>query len=270
MSLFHGRWRERTSLLALGALEGAAAERARAHVEGCTECARELAATRALVETIEGDPLGAAEPPVPLGALVARVRARLDEVERGVAAGAWRWRPAVAASVAVIALGVLLARSSLHTSPAGGETTASPGIADARGAESRGSEEIVLAPEAAQRLERTLERERAARYLSDAQDVLVTVAATPQRCARAKGGVEVTAETERSRELLARRRLFVEMDTPATVAARDVFDDVEELLRQVADLDPCARPRDLEAIRGEIARRRLLMKIDLVTRELSG
>jgi len=54
------------------------------------------------------------------------------------------------------------------------------------------------------------------------------------------------------------------------VSARDVLDDVEEMLRQVAALDPCARPQDLEAIRGEIARRRLLMKIDLMTRELQG
>jgi hypothetical protein len=120
------------------------------------------------------------------------------------------------------------------------------------------------------RLERTLERDRAARYLSDAQDVLVTVAATPQRCTRRHGAVEVGAERERSRDLLARRRLFVETDAPATVAARGVFDDVEEILREVADLDPCARPQDLEAIRGEIERRHLLLKIDLVTRELRG
>jgi hypothetical protein len=60
------------------------------------------------------------------------------------------------------------------------------------------------------------------------------------------------------------------MDAPSTVVARDVFDDVEEMLREVAALDACARPQDLEVIRGEIARRRLLMKIDLVTRELQG
>jgi hypothetical protein len=80
----------------------------------------------------------------------------------------------------------------------------------------------------------------------------------------------VGAERERSRDLLARRRLFLEMDGVATMAARGVLDDVEEMLREVAALDPCARPQDLDAIRGEISRRRLLMKIDLVTRELRG
>ena len=100
--------------------------------------------------------------------------------------------------------------------------------------------------------------------------MLVTVASAPQRCARRHGAVEVGAEAERSRELLARRRLFVETDGAATVVARGVLDDVEEMLREVAALDACARPQDLEAIRGEIARRHLLMKIDLVTRELRG
>ena len=79
------------------------------------------------------------------------------------------------------------------------------------------------------------------------------------------------AEAERSRDLLARRRLFVESGwRRRRWRARGVLDDVEEMLREVAALDPCARPQDLEAIRGEITRRRLLMKIDLVTRELRG
>jgi hypothetical protein len=125
-------------------------------------------------------------------------------------------------------------------------------------------------PDALRRLEHTMERERAARYLTEAGDVLVTVASAPQRCVRRAHAVEVGEEAQRSRELLAQRRLFVEPDAPSVVAARDVLDDVEELLRQVAALDACARPQDLEAIRDEIARRRLLMKIDLMTRELQG
>jgi len=263
VSLFHRRFRRATALLALGALEGAEAEAARAHVSACARCARELAASRAALDAIDPAPIRAAEPPLPLGALVARVQARLDErVGRGTARAWSRPSMALAASLAAAALGVLLARSALRT--------AAPAGPPAPRAAASAAEEIALPPEAAARLERTLERERAARYLSEAQDVLVTVAAAPQRCARRRDGVEVGAEAERSRDLLARRRLFVEMDAPSTAAARGVLDDVEEMLRQVADLDPCAHPRELEAIRGEIERRRLLMKIDLVTRELSG
>jgi hypothetical protein len=260
----HGRWRRCTALLALGALDEAEAARTRAHVGACAACARDLAESRAALELVSQDPLRGAEPPVPLGALVARVRARLDETP----AGGRAWRPLLAGAglLAVVVLAVVVGRAPVPTtppapaSPAAASVTASPSEAGA----------VADSADAMRRLEHTLERERAAHYLSDAQDVLVTVASAPQRCARRRNAVEVGPEAERSRELLARRRLFVETDSPSTVVARDVFDDVEEMLREVAALDACARPQDLEAIRGEIARRHLLMKIDLVTRELQG
>ena len=258
MTLLHGRWRRRTSLLALGALDenGAEAGRARAHLATCAACARDLEEARRALSLLSADPVHGAEPPLPLGALVTRVQARLDEApERGRG-----WRPLVAGA-GLLAAAVLVA-------VVGGRGVPPPAPPTAASAETASA--FADSAEAMGRIESTLERERAARYLSDAQDVLVTVASSPQRCARRRNAVEVGPEAERSRELLARRRLFVETDAPSTVVARDVLDDVEEMLREVAALDPCARPQDLEAIRGEIARRHLLMKIDLVTRELQG
>lgn len=263
MSLLHRRWQRRTALLASGVLDEAEAGRARAHVEACARCARERAEGEAALDLVRQDPRRGAEPPLPLGALVARVQARLDE--RPLPRSAWPPILAGAATLAAIVVAVAAVRSTIRPGP----PTGSPAVASAV-ASPGGGEPLAVPPDALRRIEQTLERERAARYLSDAQDVLVTVAAAPQRCARRHGAVEVGQEAERSRELLARRRLFVEVDAPATVAARGVLDDVEEMLREVAALDPCARPQDLEAIRGEIARRRLLMKIDLVTRELQG
>ena len=262
MSLFHGRWRRRTALLAVGALDGAEAESARAHVAGCASCARDLEETRAALALVSVDPRRDAEPPVPLGALIARVQARLDEAPDRIAA----WRPLLAGAglLAAVVVAAVAGRSLLRPEPAASPETA------AINAPSSEAGPAADSAAAMRRIETTLERERAARYLSEAQDVLVTVASAPQHCVRRRNAVEVGPEAERSRELLARRRLFVETDAPSTVVARDVFDDVEEMLREVAALDACARPQDLEAIRGEIARRRLLMKIDLVTRELQG
>ena len=266
MILFHGQWRRRTTLLALGALgeDEAEAARARAHVGTCAACARDLAESRAALELVSPDPLHGAEPPIPLGALVARVRARLDEVP---AAGGRAWRPLLAGAglLAVVVLAAVVSRALL---PLGPPAPASPAASVTASPSEAGP--VADSADAMRRLEQTLERERAAHYLSDAQDVLVTVVSAPQRCTRRPSAVEVGPEAERSRELLARRRLFVETDAPSTVVARDVLDDVEEMLREVAALDACARPQDLEAIRGEIARRHLLMKIDLVTRELQG
>jgi len=259
----HGRWRRRTALLALGALDEAEAARTRAHVGTCPACARDLAESGAALALVSQDPLRGAEPPVPLGALVARVRARLDEAP----AGGRAWRPLLAGAglLAGVVLAVVVSRALLPTTP---PEPASPAASVTASPPEAGP--VADSADAMRRLEHTLERERAAHYLSDAQDVLVTVVSAPQRCARRPSAVEVGPEAERSRELLARRRLFVETDAPSTVVARDVLDDVEEMLREVAALDACARPQDLEAIRGEIARRHLLMKIDLVTRELQG
>jgi anti-sigma factor RsiW len=262
--LGHGRWRRDAALHASGALGGPERAALLAHLERCPRCAREVAQMRAALESVAQDPLRGATPPIPVGALLTRVQARLDEARP--ARTAWTaWRPAwVGAGLAAVALAALLGREVVRprgarelspppppSTPVAGETSSVP-------------------PETWNRLEHTLERERAARYLTQAGDVLVTVASAPQRCTRRAHAVEVGEEAERSRELLAQRRLFVEPDAASVVAARDVLDDVEEMLRQVAALDPCARPQDLEAIRGEIARRHLLMKIDLMTRELQG
>jgi hypothetical protein len=267
VTILHGRWRRRMALLAAGALDDADSRRARSHAETCAACARELAASREALALVGEDPVHRAEPPVPLGALVARVQARLDERARPQRAG----MPLLAGvgALAVVVVAALVVRSVLPTSLPAPASPASPAVV-AGPASPPEAESLLVPADALRRLEHTLERDRAARYLSDAQDVLVTVASAPQLCKRRHGAVEVGAEAERSRYLLARRQLFVEMDGAATVAARSVLDDVEEMLREVAALDPCARPQDLEAIRGEISRRRLLMKIDLVTRELRG
>jgi hypothetical protein len=253
------------TLLAAGALEGDEGRGAQAHAAACAGCAQQLAESRAVLALVAEDPARRVEPPVPLGALVARVLARIDERSRPERAR----RPllAGAGALAVLAAAALVARSVLPARPPASPASAAVAAASAPPPDA----ELLLVPaDALRRLEHTLERDRAARYLSDAQDVLVTVSAAPHRCPRRHGAVEVGAERERSRDLLARRRLFVEMDGIATMAARGVLDDVEEMLREVAALDACARPQDLDVIRGEISRRRLLMKIDLVTRELRG
>jgi hypothetical protein len=265
--LGHGRWRRRVALLAAGALDADESRSALSHAESCPSCAQDLAHMRSVLALVAADPLRGAEPPIPLGALMARVNARLDEEARPRPV----WRPLLggAGALAAVVLGVLVLRAP-HSGAPPLSTAGAPSRAASPPASAAVEAEPLIPADALRRLEHTLERDRAARYLSDAQDVLVTVAAAPQRCTRRRGAVEVGAEAERSRDLLARRQLFVESDGSATAAARDVLDDVEEMLREVAALDPCARPEDLEAIRGEITRRHLLMKIDLVTRELRG
>jgi hypothetical protein len=129
---------------------------------------------------------------------------------------------------------------------------------------------VTVSEDAFSRLERTVAREQAVRYLNDAQDVLVTVAAAPRACRRTSERVDVGEEARRSRELLSRRALLMDTSGDAVPTAAPLLRDVAEMLHEVALLEPCARARDLETIHKEIGRRNLLMKIDLVTRELQG
>jgi hypothetical protein len=127
-----------------------------------------------------------------------------------------------------------------------------------------------MPPEVLDRLERNLAREHTARYLSDAQDVLLAVAATEADCDRPDDRVDVGDVPDRSRDLLARRALLVEARPEAVASARAVLDDVELALREVADLPSCVRRRDVQRLRQDLERRQLHMRIRLMTRELEG
>src|SRR5262249_5236297 len=120
------------------------------------------------------------------------------------------------------------------------------------------------------RLERTVAREQTARYLSEAQDVLVSVAAHAPDCDKEEGRVEVGDASERSRALLARRALLVESDRAEVASARPVLNEVESALREVAALPSCVRASEVARLRDQVERRQLLMRIRLMTRELEG
>jgi hypothetical protein len=256
MSLFHGRWSRRTSLLAAGALGDVDRAATLAHVETCAACRGDLAASRELIALFERDPVREAEPAISLGALVARVQARAREAERlGTPSRAWS-KAVLPLSVAATLIGMVVAlrfpATARHVMP-------SPAVPQA-----------AVSEDALRRLEASVARENAVRYLSEAQDVLVTVAAAPLACERKRAHVDVGEEARRSRELLARRSLLVEADRDEMAGVRPVLEDVSDMLREVAALEPCSRPEDLLAIQRQMSRQRLLMKIDLMTRELQG
>jgi hypothetical protein len=256
MTFGHERQRERVSLLAAGALAGSERQAALAHVDSCAECREELDRLREALALLAGDPVREADPPIPFGALVARVDARLaEEGQRGGRFSRWvsgsRWVLLPLGAAAAAALAVLL----LPPPP-----VSAPGPARA----------IAVSDEALDRLERNVSREQTARYLNDAGDVLRSVAAAPEDCDRRKERVDVRQASARSRELLARRALLLESGSEAVASVRPVLDDVEQALRQVASLESCVRRRDVERVRDDVERNRLLMRIRLMTRELEG
>jgi hypothetical protein len=258
--LAHLRRRRLVSLLAAGVLEGREREEVVAHLAECPRCREEHDALRAIVAAMEADPLREAEPTVPLSFLVARVE---REVERAlVPRGRPRWwLVALPAASAVLAAAVLVPAivSRLRPAPEAARAEIPPAEAS-----------TLLTEDALARIERNLAREHAARYLSEAGEVLVAVAATGVDCDRADERLDVGRAPERSRELLERRTMVVRGGGEAVSSARGVLDEVELALREVADLPSCVRRRDLEHLRREVEERQLLMRIRLMTRELEG
>ena len=273
MTLFHAAWQREVSLLACGALDGEARQAALDHVEGCAACRLDLLALRQTLDLVASDPVHRVEPPLAASAMAARVRAAIDRpAPEPEATGAWRLlaagalRSAVAAAAVVaallpLALGTRLGRRDVSSVPVASGPAAAPALAE---------DDTRVSLDALERLEVHIARRHAARYLNEAQDVLVTLSATSRDCERGEERVDVAEEARRSRELLARRALLVEMDREAVASARPVLEDVELMLREVASLEACARRGDLEAIGRELGRRRLLMKMDLMARELQG
>jgi hypothetical protein len=266
MILDHWRLRRLVPLLAVDALTGGEQARAAAHVRTCTKCRAEHDAVRALMARLGEDPLRArvrsAEVPLALPVLVDLVEKRIDHAIGGgrrAPSRAWRLSLPVAAAAALAAL--VLGPRLFERRPPPEPPHAPPALA---------SPAPSVSAAALERLERNVAREQAARYLSDAQDVLATVAASPRDCDRAERRVDVEAEGRRSRELLARRALLLDVDGEAVASAQPVLDDVEQILREVASMEACVRFGDLERLQGEIERRQLLMKVRLMQRELLG
>ena len=259
MSLAHLRRRRLVSLLAAGVLEGREREETVAHVEACPRCRAEHDALRAVVAAMEADPLRQAEPEVPLAFLVGRVEREFERALVSEGRPRW-WLVALPAAAAVLAVAVLVPAIVARLRPA-------PEAARAAIPPSEASS--LLTEDALARIERNLAREHAARYLSEAGEVLVSVAATGVDCDRADERLDVGRAPERSRELLERRAL-VQAGGEAVASARGVLDDVEMALREVADLPSCVKRGDVDRLRQEVESRQLLMRIRLMTRELEG
>jgi hypothetical protein len=262
VSWLHGRWEREISLLAAGALEGEERAAAERHASSCARCASDLAALRVALDLAASDDVRAAEPPIALDWLKTRVHARLDATldapRRPARSSVWAAGLAAAAIAAIVAVVITFPRPD-GVSRAQRAAVAPPNA----------TTQIAVSDEALERMERRMARERTARYLDEAQDVLVTVSGAPQHCDRKAQHVDLADETRRSRELLA-RRARLDLDGSAALSAGPVLDDVEQVLREVASLEDCPRLRDVEAIHRHLERERLLMKMELMTRELAG
>ena len=241
---WHRHWSRALIDQAVGLLPSNRQAALRRHVGRCAACRDEQARLGRSLRAADAGP-GGPEPPVPLSTLVSRVRLEIDRREKREPRRPVFLIPALLAAAALAIAAVLPLRPA-----------AAP--------------EVKVAADALDRMERTVGREQTARYLHEAQGVLLSVTTTLPRCDRATGRRTVAAEAEKSRELLVRRRLLFDTEAEHLAAARPVLEDVARALGEVASLDACAGPAELQSLARRIAQQRLLMKMDLMARELQG
>ena len=215
-----------------------------AHLEACARCRAEHDAkpASAVVAAIESDPLREAEP---------RRAARRSSRRGSSARSSGALAPGGPAPV--VARGA--ARGG--RAPRRGASLVPPLVKRLRPAAAVAARATIppaeasplLTEDALARIERNLAREHAARYLSEAGEVLVTVAATGVDCDRdrraPRRGRSPRAQPRAAREAPT---LVVDAGGEAVASARGVLDDVELALREVADLPSCVKRRDVERV----------------------
>jgi hypothetical protein len=265
VNLSHFLHRGKLGLAAAGALSAAENETVRTHASTCGICGPEfeemqLAHRRLLEDAAIERPL-----PISSAALRTRVLAKIREEGRRPQA-ARGWTPVhVMGALALVGVGVIVGSIVTRTTVTGPTSVASSSSTS----DAPDGDEAMNAA-FYERLEKTQTRANAARYLAEAQDVLIQVTAAADCPDSPDDNVDVKREAATSRSLLQRRAALVAGSPEALVAARGVMEEVEGLLHEVAELPQCTRRSDVDAIVRRVDRKKLLMKIDLVAQELAA
>lgn len=263
MTLLHFRYRSRLGLLASSSLDPREADLIRGHVADCASCQAELAGLSRLVASLRADAAIDRPLPIPSAALRTRVLARIRTPSPQSASGAgWALAPALSA-LGLVGLGLAAGHLATRTPPSSPPGLSAPSL-QASADTARNDAAFY------ERLEKTHTRANAARYLAEAQDVLIQVSAAADCPDSPKDSVDVAREAQTSRSLLKRRAALVSGSQGTLLSAQGVMEEVEGVLQQVAELPKCTRRRDVDAIARAVDRRNLLMKIDLVAQELAA
>jgi hypothetical protein len=111
-------------------------------------------------------------------------------------------------------------------------------------------------------------REATARYLSECQDLLLTVMRAGKYCANDR--YDVSLEVARARELLQRKQMLEsELSSPDIAPAKPLCDELENFLVGLSSSDRCESPDKMRRMERYIREQQLLLRINLLQSELS-
>ena len=243
------------------------------HLSSCAGCAKEWEALRRMLDAAGPANVFPRESEVDwevfARAVVARARAAAsrEAITPGAVVGRRRFLPnpnAAAGLWAGLAAAALVIATLWTLSPTlrrrdGGD--GSPRPPERLTAES--------ARASAREIEDRLARRSAARYLSDSRALLMSLVQAPARCRKPGGGLDMSLEAERSRQLLRRKNLYEgDLGSLRDQRLAALLRQLEPVLMQVASLQDCAPAGQIRELRDQIEQRQFLLHIDLVTRDL--
>ena len=111
-------------------------------------------------------------------------------------------------------------------------------------------------------------REATAQYLSECQDLLLTLMRSGKKCHGEN--VDVAFEVERAQRLIQRKQLLdSELKSPDVASAKSLCDELENFLVNLSTSTSCESPDAMRRMESYIKRQQLLLRINLLQSELS-
>ena len=235
------------------------------HLASCPGCAGEWASTRRALGAVDASSAFPREADVDWAQFARRTvaRARAADSVAGRAGRriawwefawlrpSWGWGSAAAAALLIVTFGVWIGRT-IHQ---GDGAAATP----------------IVSAESARSLQRTIARQGAARYLRDGRSLLVNLIQAPVRCRKSDADFDITLEKQRAHQLLRKKNLYLgSLGGVQDQRLTELVSQLETLLVQVSTMQDCTTGRQIHDLREAIDRRQILLRIDLVTREVEG
>jgi hypothetical protein len=111
-------------------------------------------------------------------------------------------------------------------------------------------------------------RDATARYLNECQDLLLNLVRAEKNCAGDRH--DLSLEVERARELLQRKRMLnTELRAPEVSRAKELCDELENLLVSLSTAQKCENSGELRLMERSIEKQQILLRINLLRAELS-
>jgi hypothetical protein len=269
--------RQRMALGYYGALDPSDDGSLRRHLASCPDCSREWDLLKRALDACDPQAVFPLEKQVDwrefarstasrARAAAAAGRSTESPAVPGVFVRPWRLALPTAAGLIGLAAGLVVAILAVNgwLRPGGPRTEHLSSPSEA----SDGAPPATLL-ESANRIEDRLAHQGAARYLRDSRALLMNLVGAAAPCRKADGHYDITLEKEKSRQLLRRKNLYEgDLLTLEDQRLATLLRQLESVLMEVTTLDDCATARQIHDLREQVEKREILLRIDLMTREM--